>query len=253
MGQQIGTFFLELIAYAGGSTAVAFVVFKTLGDKWLDTRFKERLSRVEHGYSVELSKLKQRLETAASGLNRIHQKEFEVLPEAWGLLDEAMNTLKWVISPMQSYPNVSRMTDDDWQDFVEELKFFGKADKRHLMAVHERDRQKEYQRLYDAYKNHLAEKAIRDFQNYAARNSIFLPENLRSQFDEIRRLLWSASVSKSVGGDARDWEMQSKAWKELEEQAEPLFQKIRTSIQDRIARQTELNVDGLSMVNIERN
>ena len=73
MDQQVASFIVQVIAYAGGSAAVAFLMFKTLGEKWLDNKFRERLQRVEHGYAVELSKLKQRLDTAASGLNRIHQ------------------------------------------------------------------------------------------------------------------------------------------------------------------------------------
>lgn len=251
MEQQIVTFLLQFVAYAGGSTALAFVVFKTLGDKWLDNKFKERLKRVEHGYAVELSKFKQRLDTAANGLNRIHQKEFEVLPESWGLLDEAMSTLKWVVSPMQTYADVSRMGDEDWKDFMEGNEAFGKTDKRRLLALPDHDRQGEYNRLHDAHKNWLADKAIIDFQKYAARQSIFLPEELRTQFDAIRDLLFSASVSKSVGRQADDWKLQLEGWKKLQEQAEPLFHEIRRSIQDRIARQMELDLDGLIILKVE--
>lgn len=250
MEQQLGTFIIQVITYAGGSTAVAYLMFKTLGERWLDNKFRERLQRVEHGYAVELSKLKQRLDTAASGLNRIHQKEFEVLPEAWGLLDEAMHTLKWVVSPMQSYADVSRMSDDDWKDFLDGAKFFGKADKRHLLSLPSWSRQDEYSRLYDAQKNWLAEKAIREFQQYAARHSIFLPEDLRNQFDAIRSLLWSASTAKSVGRQAGDWKLQREGWEKLESQAEPLFQEIRKAIQNRIAKQMELNLDGLNTVKL---
>lgn len=251
MEQKIGAFVFELIAFGGGSAAIAFLIFRTLGDRWLDNKFRERLKLVEHGYAVELSKFKQRLETAADGLNRIHQKEFEVLPEAWGLLDEAMNTLKWVVSPMQSYTNVSRMNDEDWVEFVEGCSEFGSLDKRYLRGVPDRNRQQEFNRLYDAHKICLAENAIRDFQKYTARHSIFLPEDLRVQFDAMRNLLWSASVSKSVGREAEDWEIQVKGWEKLEEQAEPLFAKIRTAIQDRIAAQKELNLDGLKLMNIK--
>lgn len=251
MEQKVVAFIFNLVAYAGGSVALAYAVFKTLGDRWLENKFKERLKLVEHGYAVELSKLKQRLDTSASGLNRIHQKEFEVLPEAWGLLDEAMNTLKWVVSPMQSYTDVSRMDDEDWKDFIDNLDSFGKADKRHLLGIHKQSRQNEYNRLYDAHKNWLAEKAIREFQKYSARHSIFLPEELRVQFDAIKDLLWSASVSKSVGRQAEDWKMQLEGWKKLDEQADPLFQEIRKAIQARIAKQMELNLEGLNMVKID--
>ena len=50
--------------------------------------------------------------TAANGLNRIHQQEFEILPEAWGLLNDAMNTLKWVVPPMQFLGRSARPFQD---------------------------------------------------------------------------------------------------------------------------------------------
>jgi hypothetical protein len=112
-------------------------------------------------------------------------------------------------------------------------------------------RQDEYNRIHDFYKNKLAQTAIRNFQKYAARHSIFLPEDLRGQFDTIRNLLWSASVGKTLGRQVDDWKMQRESWEKLEGQAEPLFQEIRNAIQVRIAKQMELNLDGLNMVKIE--
>lgn len=246
--EQILAFLGQLVVYAGGSTALAYILFKTLGEKWLSHRFDERLRLLEHGYAVELSKLKQRLETAASGLNRIHQKEFEVLPEAWGLLDQAMGTLGWVVSPVQQYADVSRMDEETWREFIDGFEGFSPPDKRYLLEL-AGGRDREFRRLYDAYKGRLAEDAIREFQKYAARNSIFLPEELRVQFDEIRDLLWSASTSKTVGAQAQDWKLQNEGWKKLQENAQPLFEEIRKRIQERIAKQTELNVEGLNMFN----
>ncbi len=188
MPQQVAGFIYEVVVYGGGAAGVAFLIFRTFSDRWLDNKFKEKLKHVEYGYAVELSKFKQRLDSAANGLNRIHQKEFEVLPEAWGLLDEAMSTLRWVVSPMQSYVNVGRMDDEDWADFVEGLDDFGAWDKRYLRSVHGPNRQKEFDRLYDAHKGWLAEKAIQDYRKFTARNSIFLPEELRVQIDAIREL-----------------------------------------------------------------
>jgi len=253
MEEQITKFLGAMILYAGGPAAIAFVLFKTLGEKWLDSKFSERLKSVEYRYQFELSELKQRLDTAASGLNRIHQKEFEVLPEAWGLLDEAMNTLKWVISPLQSYVDVGRLQEEEWVEFVEELTHLSNSEKKYLKSIYiSRERQKAYNKISDNHRGALAQKAIREFQNYSARNSIFLPENLRDQFDRIRELLWSASVTKSMGREIEDWEMQQKAWKELDEKVEPLFHEIRKSIQDRIAHQSKLNIDGLSIDGIRR-
>lgn len=247
MEEQLGKFIGTVLVYAVSSAGVALGVFKTLGEKWLDTKFTQRLKSLEHGYAIELSKLKQRLDTTATGINRLHQKEFEVLPEAWGLLDEAMNTLRWIISPLQGYPDLRRMRDDEWQEFLDEISFLSKSDKSYLRNMSGSYRQTEYRKLYDSYKGGLAEKAIREFQKYSARNSIFMPENLRDQFDSIRELLWSASVTKSVGREVDDWEMQNKAWEELQQKVEPLFLEIRKSIQERIEQQSKLNVDGLSM------
>lgn len=246
MEAQIGKFIANLFVYAGSAALIAFGLFKTLGEKWMDTKFAQRLKTLEHGYAIELSKLKQRLDTAASGISRLHQKESEVLPEAWGLLDEAMNTLRWVISPLQSYPNLKRMNDEEWEEFIDEISFLGNPDKKYLRGISGNYREKEYRRIYDGYKNGLAEKAIREFQKYSARNSIFLPENLRSQFDRIRELLWSASVSKNVGREVEDWKMQQEAWEQLQKEVEPLFVEIRRSIQERIAQQSSFNIEGLN-------
>lgn len=247
MDEQIGKFIANLFVYAGSAALIAFGLFKTLGEKWLDTKFAQRLKTLEHAYAIELSKLKQRLETAASGINRLHQKEFEVLPEAWGLLDEAVNTLRWVISPLQSYPNLARMTDEEWEEFIDEISFLGKPDKNYLRGIPGNYREKEYRKIYDGFKNNLAEKAIREFQKYSARNSIFLPEDLRSQFDGIRELLWSASVTKNVGREVEDWKMQQGAWEQLQKEVEPLFVEIRKSIQERIAQQSSFDIEGLSV------
>jgi hypothetical protein len=251
MPPEVSTFFLQLIAYAGGSAALAFLIFKTLGEKWLDTRFTARLKRVEHGYAVELSKLKHRLDAAANGQNRIHQKEFEVLPEAWYLLDEATSVLKWVTSPLQSYPDVSHLSDSDWAEHLEASEIFSSSDKRYLLGVNQSSRQKEYNEIYDSHKNLRAQQAIRRFQAYAARNSIFLPEDLGAQFDEIRTLMWTASAANSVGREAGDWKLQREGWEKLEKQVEPLFQDIRRAIKRRIAKQMELDVSGLSMPPID--
>jgi len=243
--QQLVEFLGRVVAYGGGGAAVAFLMFKKFGEGWLDAKFKEKLKAAEHQYAVELQRLKQRLDTASSGIVRLHQKEFEVLPEAYGLLDEAMGMLAWITSPLQQYADVASMGDDDLQEFIDGTEF-SKFDKAELRNADRRERQKLYIKCYDRARSFKVEKSIRDFQNYAARHSIFLPEDLRQQFDEIRGVLWGAAVAKSVGMQADDWKTQLRGWTDLEEKAKPQFEAIRNAIQGRLQRQAELDLSGLT-------
>lgn len=242
MLDEIFSWLGQIVIYGGGSVAIAFAAFKVYGERWLENSFNERLNAIQHQYNVELQRLKARLDAAASGMIRQHQKEFEVLPEAYGLLDEAMGLLRWVTAPFQQYANVSQLGEEDLKEFLDGAEF-SKSNKQYILDSS--NRQDAYIKVLEAQKTWKAETAIRAFHNYTARNGIFLPEELRKEFDSIREVLWAASVSKSVGREATDHKMQMEGWTKLEEIAKPKFEKIRELIQARIKEHASLDLTGL--------
>ena len=45
-------------------------------------------------------------------------KEYEVLPEAWGRLNEAYWKAQVIVAPFRSYPDVEKMTEAHFNEFV---------------------------------------------------------------------------------------------------------------------------------------
>lgn len=76
--------------------------------------------------------------------------------------------------------------------------------------------------------------AFSDLRNFVVRNGIFFPSDLKEKFTKISELLWSALISKEVGHEAKDWNMQGKGWTEITENVEPLYKSIEADIQARL-------------------
>lgn len=115
---QVLRFFGEVVLYGGGSATVAYFLFRHLGQRWIEAKFAERLEAFKHEQAKELQRLKVEVESLLSGALKIQDREFTVLPEAWHKLNEAYSLTAWVVSPIQQYPDVSRMADDELEEFL---------------------------------------------------------------------------------------------------------------------------------------
>jgi hypothetical protein len=69
--------------------AVAYKAFQKFGEKWLDARFAERLEKLKHEQTKEIEGTRRKVPWEFSRISKIHEKEFEVLPKAWLMLQEA--------------------------------------------------------------------------------------------------------------------------------------------------------------------
>lgn len=91
-----------------------------------------------------------------------------------------------------------------------------------------------YQNILFWHRLHKVKVAVRELQNFVARNGIFLPSELEEKFSKVSEMLWSAVISKEVGHEAKDWKLQSEGWTKMKEMAEPLYKAIKTDIQTRL-------------------
>lgn len=230
----------EVVLYGGGSAAVAFILFQYLGKGWIDARFAERLKAFEHEQAKELQRLKIEVESLLSGALKIQEREFTVLPEAWHKLNEAYSLTAWVVSPMQQYPSVSEMDDDELEEFPAsgELR---ESQRTRVRRADRRSRDKTYQDNIFWHRLNRAKKAVGELQNYTVSHGLFLPPPMKQQFSEMQPLLWNALTSLEVGKQADDYKMQSEAWKELQANAVPLHQAIEKAIELRLHSHAKTN------------
>lgn len=230
---QVLRFFGEVVLYGGGSAAVAFFLFRHLGKGWIEARFAERLEAFKHEQAKELQRLEVEVESLLSGALKIQDREFTVLPEAWHKLNDAYSLTGWVVSPLQEYPAISRMSDDELEEFLATSELL--ATQRTRVRTSERaNRDNTYQDIIFWHRLGKAKKAVSELQNYTISHGLFLPPPLKQHFAEMRPILWEALANVEVGREANDGKMRSEAWKGLQEKGEPLHQAIEKAIEQRL-------------------
>jgi hypothetical protein len=181
-----------LVLAGGGLTAIAFLLFKTLGEKWLNAKFEERLAAYRHAQQRELEQLKFEINTLMDRTAKLHQKEFDVLPETWGRLTDAFDITTAVTSPFQQHADLDRMNDEQLEKFLEGISFLLKWQKAELRE--RTDRNKHYFKASSWHKAMQARDACREFHVYLVKNGILIPQPMKSKFTELDGIIYSALV-----------------------------------------------------------
>jgi hypothetical protein len=158
--------------------AAAYGLFRLTGEKWLQAKFDERLAAYKHEQQKELEGLKFRIARLMDRATKFHQREFEVLPEAWARLNETYARTVAFVSALQIYPSlddkspecveefISRCKLQDWQK--DELRRSAKKDEYYRKNIF-------WYRLNDLQGN------LQECHIYVLKNSILMPKNIRDK------------------------------------------------------------------------
>ena len=178
-----------IVLGGGGLAAIVYSFFRFLGAKWLETKFSERLEAYKHKQQKELEELRFRINSLFDRTTKLHQREFDVLPEAWGQLNDAYWFTRSFTSPLQTYPDLRRMTAAHLEDFLKDCPLTG-WQKDELRASE--DKTQYYQDAIFWHRLAECRKAARDCHVYLLKSGIFLPADLRRKFKDIEDLIWAA-------------------------------------------------------------
>lgn len=229
--ELIATFIGQMVLYGGGSAAITFLLFQHLGKKWIENKFSQRLEQLKHDQALELQRLRVEVDSILSGTIRMQEQEFKVLPEAWKKLTEAHRVISWIVSPTQSYQDLDSLNDTQLREFLvsSELSESQKEEVRDS-----NNKLVTYRRIIVGYRLEKAKIAFGDLQNYVAYHGIFLEPKIKERFSDISNTLWSALVAKEIGHEHEDWELQSRGWKTLKDETDPVYREIEEMIQSRL-------------------
>lgn len=178
-----------IVLAGGGLSLIVYQVFKHLAEKWLDARFEERLQALKHQHGKEIEELRFKISTMLDRAVKLHQREFEVLPEAWSKLNDAFWNARGLVSPMQSYPDIDRMLPQQQEEFISScrLQDWQKAE------LHQTNKKN------NVYQKHIfwhnlsdAQTKARDAYTYLIKNGIFINDDIRAKFTVIHDLVWNA-------------------------------------------------------------
>jgi len=200
MPQELFEFIGKLVAYGGGTVIIAYGTFTLLGKKWIESIFQKDLESYKRKQNQELENFKYNVNSLFSRVSKIHEKEFEVLPEIWTKLHDAKDIISALVSPLQSHPDFNNMEEIDIRKSLENSKFY-----EHQIEelVSSGDKNKYYMERVVWHRINDARTTFSEFHKYFIRNRIFLTSELQEQFGKIDDLLWESLVSREVGEEAK--------------------------------------------------
>jgi predicted translin family RNA/ssDNA-binding protein len=231
MPESFAKFVAELLAYSGGAAGTAYLLFQFLGKTWIENKFSQKLEQLKHQQALEVQRLRVEIDSMLSGAIKLQDREFDVLPRAWQKLDEAHGLVGWLVSPLQTYPDLDRMDSQELSEFL------GKSE----LAESEKQRISGAAKKTKAYRDiifwhHLADvrSSVGQLRDFVAANGIFLPLDLKENFTKVVKLLWSALSDKELGFEVGDFKMQREGWDKIKNEVEPLYKSIETEIHTRL-------------------
>jgi len=231
MDEVIAQFIGKVVAYGGGSAVVAYAIFRFLGKKWIEGKFAERLETYKNELRKELEHTRYEINVLFSRINKIHEKEFELLPEAWCKMQEALGRISHFTSLIQQYPDLNRMSQTVLEEFLDKSRLH-EFEKQELLQAN--DKVSYYGDKMFWHELRDVEEAFWDFHNFTIKNRVFLTPDLQEQFMKIDDIMWSAIVERKVGHEANDPEMWRKAYKKIKDEVDPIRNVIEKIVQARL-------------------
>lgn len=232
MEEQFFSIFGKYAGVAILAVCGSFVFFRFLGRKWIDSKFSSALEKFKHEQQMEIELLKFKINGLLDRTTKIQQKEFEVLPEIWSKLVEARACVLSFISPIQTYTNIEKIAEDELPTFLDEVEF-NAFEKMKVINSRPQERSNIFQELIREKRFYKNREKLRLFTEYYRKNSILLPLETQSKFNDIEKMLWDAWEEHNLNIMASDYRTRTK-YDILKSDGEKSFKEIESLIHSRL-------------------
>lgn len=244
----ISTWLASLGITSALAVAAAWALFKWLGSKWVEDHFAKELEafkaekqaaleKLRTEYGRETERLKADLNRFADRATRFHDREYEVLPEAWGLMNKAFGAASNAISSFQQHPDLDAMGPDQFESWLEQSGL-EKYQCEELRGA--RNKNEQYMTLRNWRQIADAERACMEFTNYVVLQGVFIDEDLSSKMiaaaQDMRKALINRSMVERVKGHTAgpgQTDFWSEAVEELQK-VEPVVLDVKNEVRQRL-------------------
>jgi hypothetical protein len=195
-----------------------------------DLQTKLETAKAEHQKDVE--RLRHLL---SSRVSKIHEKEFEVLPEAWRKIHELYG---WILHAVDlTFKPMLRddMTGEELEEFMRTAPASHLSESQKETLRKSSDRAHSYNEMKASNDIDTANHKQRQFTNYLIENRIFMTEDLRAKFEAVQAAFISALTSYETGKRVEAWEMQASGQMTMSrENLQGLVDEVEKAIQRRL-------------------
>ncbi len=188
-------YLLSILVSAGGGGVVAWLIIKSFGDKWLESKFAESLESFKHGKNKELENLRFEIAALMDRTVKLHQREFDVLPEAWGLLNDAFAIISPVALGVGNAPDFRKMSAEEFEYVLSKIPFeeFQKNELRNS-----KDQSRYYLDTIQWHDFNKAKEACAAFHFYLNKNGVFILPSIKKKFSDFDDILSDVLMERSM-------------------------------------------------------
>lgn len=217
----------------------AYALFKFFGEKWLTQKFAERLEAYKAEQTRELERLRHRINGVFDRTKRLHDKEFEVLPDIWAKIVDARDWAGSYMALFKQYADVGSMSDSDLDEFLATTRF-SEGQKRDIKNAS--NRQNAYVRYFERYRHADAMDKLREASVSLSKHGIFVVPEVREDMKKLIELIHSAVIEHQINDEHAVHPRMRESADKLKAEGEPLFRKIEHAVIDRLWESTTAEV-----------
>lgn len=229
--EQILAFIGAVVVGGGGLGVIVYQIFKALGGKWLDQRFESRLQSLRHEHGKEIEQLRFKISALLDRTTKMHQREFEVLPEAWQILNDAYWATRAAVSLGRSYPDLSAMTPPQLNAFISKSQLED-WERDELQSAP--DPNAYYQKRIDIRRLSDAKNQAQNSYTFTMKNGIFIEASLRQQFSALHDLIWDALIDEETNLFQKPMPRFMNRIRKLHDEGDNMMKALEMEIHDRI-------------------
>ena len=231
------------------SATAAWGLFRWLGKQWITDHFSKELEAFKAEKQIELEKLrteygreterlKADLNRFADRASRFHVREYEVLPEAWGLMNKAYGATSSAIASFQESADLDRMSQPQLSAWLDQS---GLEKYQIEELISTTDKNQHYSTLRNWKQLSEAKQAATEFVNYVILQGVFIDEPLSQKMMEAGLNIHKAIISRSMGERLKGQSSHDgqpnffqEAWGEIQA-VEPVVSEVKREIRQHLS------------------
>ena len=226
--EQLWVYVGQIIAVGGGGAVISYLLFQQYGKAWLENKFSQRMEELRHEQNKEVARLRIEIDSMLNGALRLQEKEFEILPKVWELLDKSYFQLIFVTSPFGSYADIDNMNEEQVEELLA-MTNFTESQKKSVRQAN--PKRKKYVDNLIWERINESKDSTTELGNYISLNGILMPLDLKTKLNTIAQSLSGISHGvrstflKEIPGSIHDYFHLVHQLKSLIDEIEALIQK----------------------------
>lgn len=197
----------EFLLQVGLASAGALWLLSTkLGEGYISRRFDRKLSELEHDQKATIEGLRAQLANVADRGRRANEREFAALTEIWERFVEAFLSTNTCIASPISHPDLTKLTDDETQSFLNSTDL---TEEQRKYVLDAKDPNTAYSRTVTLNQINKAGVAIFNVRLALRKKGIFIPSALGAKIQAAIETMSRAQVERSVEFQHRSFQGQA--------------------------------------------